>query len=160
MKLFKKVLLRSDFVGAKTQDKSTLRKAVENLYEDFGEKGSIKGFRENLLTTWQRQWEEGKSKEESREHLLARWRIINGILKLCEELERKDLRKRYGKEALSFGDRLLQIRRSEMKNVEIKKLLNEMKEVATSIGDRKRKNAYRDALQVRMFSNATSISVF
>ena len=160
MALFKKVLVRSDFVGEKTQEKSTLRKVVETLYEDFGEKGSIKGFRENLLTTWQRQWEEGKGKEESREKLLARWRIINAILKLCEEFERKDLRKRYGKEALSFGDRLLQIRRSEMKNVEIKKLLNEMKEVATSIGDRKRKNAYRDALQVRMFSNATSISVF
>ena len=160
MKLFKKVLLRSDFVGAKTQDKSTLRKAVENLYEDFGEKGSIKGFRENLLTTWQRQWEEGKGKEESREKLLARWRIINGILKLCKELEMEDLRKRYGKEALSFGDGLLESRRSEMKNVEINRLLNELKEVALSIGDRKRKNAYRDALQVKMLNNATSISVF
>ena len=160
MALFKKVLVRSDFVGEKTQEKSTLRKVVEDLYEDFGEKGSIKGFRENLLTTWQRQWEEGKGKEESREKLLARWRIINGILKLCEELEMKDLRKRYGKEALSFGDGLLESRRSEMKNVEINRLLNELKEVALSIGDRKRKNTYRDALQVRMFSNATSISVF
>ena len=159
MALFKKVLVRPDFVGEKTQEKSTLRKVVEALYEDFGEKRSIKGFRENLLTTWQRQWEEGKGKEESREKLLARWRIINGILKLCEELERKDLRKRYGKEALSFGDRLLESRRSEMKNVEIKGLLSELKEVASSIGDRNRKNAYRDALQVNMFSNAASISV-
>ena len=157
MALFKKVLVRSDFVGEKTQEKSTLRKVVEALYEDLGEKGStIKGFRENLLTTWQRQWEEGKGKEESREKLLARWRIINGILKLCEELERKDLRKRYGKEALSFGDRLLESRRSEMKDVEVKGLLSELKEVATSIGDRKRKNEYRDALQVNMFSNAAS----
>ena len=160
MALFKKVLVRSDFVGEKTQEKSTLRKVVEDLYEDFGEKGSIKGFRENLLTTWQRQWEEGKGKEESREKLLARWRIINGLLKLCQELEMKDLRNRYGKEALSFGDGLLESRRSEMKNVEINRLLNELKEVALSIGDRKRKNTYRDALQVRMFSNATSISVF
>ena len=160
MALFKKVLVRSDFVGEKTQEKSTLRKVIEDLYEDFGEKGSIKGFRENLLTTWQRQWEEGKGKEESREKLLARWRIINGILKLCKELEMEDLRKRYGKEALSFGDGLLESRRSEMKNVEINRLLNELKEVALSIGDRKRKNTYRDALQVRMFSNATSISVF
>ena len=154
MALFKKVLVRPDFVGEKTQEKSTLRKVVEALYEDFGEKGSIKGFRENLLTTWQRQWEEGKGKEESREKLLARWRIINAILKLCEEFERKDLRKRYGKEALSFGDRLLESRRSEMKDVEVKGLLSELKEVASSIGDRNRKNAYRDALQVNMFSNA------
>ena len=156
MALFKKVLVRSDFVGEKTQEKSTLRKVVEALYEDFGAKGSIKGFRENLLTTWQRQWEEGKGKEESREKLLARWRIINSILKLCEELEMKDLRKRYGKEALSFGDRLLESRRSEMKDVEVKGLLSELKEVASSIGDRNRKNAYRDALQVNMFSNAAS----
>ena len=141
MALFKKVLVRSDFVGEKTQEKSTLRKVVETLYEDFGEKGSIKGFRENLLTTWQRQWEEGKGKEESSEKLLARWRIINGILKLCEELEMKDLRKRYGKEALSFGDRLLESRRSEIKDVEVKGLLSELKEVASSIGDRNRKNA-------------------
>ena len=156
MALFKKVLVRSDFVGEKSrgesgeknQEKSTLRKAVEDLYEDFGEKGSIKGFRENLLTTWQRQWEEGKGQEESREHLLTRWRIIKGILKLCEELEMKDLRKRYGKEALSFGDRLLEIRRGEMKNVVIKGLLIELKGVASSVGDRNRKNAYRDALQV------------
>ena len=159
MALFKKVLVRSDFVGEKTQEKSTLRKVVEDLYEDFGEKGSIKGFRENLFTTWQRQWEEGKGKEESREKLLARWRIINGILKLCQELEMKDLRKRYGKEALSFGARLLESPRSEMKNVEIKGLLSELKKVAWSIGDRNRKNAYRDALQVNMFSNAASISV-
>ena len=159
MALFKKVLVRSDFVGEKTQEKSTLRKVVEDLYEDFGEKGSIKGFRENLLTTWQRQWEEGKGKEESREKLLARWRIINSILKLCQELEMKGLCMRYGKEALSFGDRLLEIRRSDMKNVEIKRLLNELRGVALSIGDRKRKNAYRDALQVNMFSDATSISV-
>ena len=159
MALFKKVLVRSDFVGEKTQEKSTLRKVVETLYEDFGEKGSIKGFRENLLTTWQRQWEEGKGKEESREKLLARWRIINAILKLCEELERKDLRKRYGKEALSFGDRLLDVRRSEMRSVEINRLLNELKEVALSIEDRKRKNAYCSALQVKKCSNVTSITV-
>ena len=90
---------------------------------------------------------------------MARWRIINGILKLCQELEMKDLRKRYGKEALSFGARLLESPRSEMKNVEIKGLLSELKKVAWSIGDRNRKNAYRDALQVNMFSNAASISV-
>ena len=71
----------------------------------------------------------------------------------------KDLRKRYGKEALSFADRLLEIRHNEMKNVEIMRLLERMKKFASLIGDRKRRNAIRDALQVRMFSNATSITV-
>ena len=159
MTLFKKVLVRSDFVGKKTQKKLTLKKAVEGLYNDIGEEKGIKKFQENLLATWQRQWEEGKDTEESGEKLVARWRIISGILQLCQELEMKDLRKRYGKEALSFGDRLLDVRRSEMRSVEINRLLNELKEVALSIEDRKRKNAYRSALQVKKCSNVTSITV-
>ena len=80
MTLFKKVLVRSDFVGKKTQKKLTLKKAVEGLYNDIGEEKGIKKFQENLLATWQRQWEEGKDSEESGEKLLARWRIISGIL--------------------------------------------------------------------------------
>ena len=159
MTLFKKVLVRSDFVGKKTQKKLTLKKAVEGLYNDIGEEKGIKKFQENLLATWQRQWEEGKDSEESGEKLLARWRIISGILQLCQELEMKDLCKRYEKEALSFGDRLLDVRRSEMRSVEINRLLNELKEVALSIEDRKRKNAYRSALQVKKCSNVTSITV-
>ena len=159
MTLFKKVLVRSDFVGKKTQKKLTLKKAVEGLYNDIGEEKGIKKFQENLLATWQRQWEEGKDTEGSGEKLVARWRIISGILQLCQELEMKDLRKRYGKEALSFGDRLLDVRRSEMRSVEINRLLNELKEVALSIEDRKRKNAYRSALQVKKCSNVTSITV-
>ena len=157
MTLFKKVLVRSDFVGVAAQEKITLKKAIEELYRDLGEEKSIKKFQENLLATWRMQWEEGKDKEDSREKMLASWRIINGILKLCTELEMKDLRKRYGKEALSFCYRLLKIRRSEMNNVEVKRLLKKMKKLASSIGDLKRWNAIHDALQVRMFSNATSI---
>ena len=159
MTLFKKVLHRSDFVGVKTQEKFTLKKAVEELYKDLGEEKSIRKFQENLLATWRMQWEEGKGTEDSREKMLASWRIINGILKLCKELEMKDLCKRYGKEALSFADRMLEIRHNEMKNVEIMRVLERMKKFASLIGDRKRRNAIRDALQVRMFSNATSITV-
>ena len=158
MTLFKKVLVRSDFVGKKTQKKLTLKKAVEGLYNDIGEEKGIKKFQENLLATWQRQWEEGKDTEESGEKLVARWRIISGILQLCQELEMKDLRNRYGKEALSFGDRLLDVRRSEMRSVEINRLLKEVA-LSRSIEDRKRKNAYRSALQVKKCSNVTSITV-
>ena len=132
MTLFKKVLVRSDFVGEKAQKKLTLKKAVEGLYNDIGEEKGIKKFQENLLATWQRQWEEGKDTEESGEKLVARWRIISGILQRCQELEMKDLRKR---------------------------LLNEMEEVASLIEGRKRKNAYRSALQVKKCSNDTSITV-
>ena len=153
MNLFKKVLVRSDFVGEMTQENSTLKTAVEELYKDLG--GSIEKFQENLLTTWQRHWEEGKGKEESREKLLARWKKVNRALWQYEISARGN-----EKEALSFGNRLLDLRRSEMKSVEIKGLLNEMKEVlASSIGDHERTDAYCSALQVRMFSSATSITV-
>ena len=159
MTLLKKVLVRSDFVGVETQEKLTLKKSVEELYKELGQEKSIEKFQENLLATWQRQWEEEKGKEGSREKLMASWRIINGILKLCKELEMNDVRKRYGKEALSFCDRLLEIRRSEMKNVEVKRLLKKMKKLALSIGDLKRWNAICDDLQVRMFSNSASTAV-
>ena len=42
----------------------------------------------------------------------------------------KDLRKRYGKEALSFCGRLLEIQRSKVKNVEVKRLLKKIKKLA------------------------------
>ena len=151
--LFKKVLVRSDFVGEKTQVKLTLKKAVEDLYRDFGEKGSIKGFRENLLTSWQRQWEEGKGTEESGEKLVARWRLIKGILQLCKELGMKDLRTRYQKEEMSFSE----LHYHEMKPMKL--FLNKMKELASSIGDREREKVYHPPLQVKFFGMISSYGV-
>ena len=152
--LFKKVLVRSDFVGEKTQEKLTLKKAVEDLYRDFGEKGSIKGFRENLLTTWQRQWEEGKGTEESGEKLVARWRLIKGILQLCKELGMKDLRTRYQKEEMSFSE----LHYHEMKPMR-KLFLNKIKDLASSIGDREREKVYHPPLQVKFFGMISSYVV-
>ena len=152
--LFKKVLFRSDFVGEKTQEKLTLKEAVEDLYRDFGGKGSIKGFRENLLTTWQRQWEEGKGTEESEEKLVARWRLIKGILQLCKELGMKDLRTRYQKEEMSFSE----LHYHEMKPMR-KLFLNKMKELASSIRDREREKVYHPPLQVKFFGMISSYVV-
>ena len=146
--LFKKVLVRSGFVGERKQEKQTLRRAVEKLYKETGEKGSIKSFKESLLTTWRQQWEEGKVAEESKLELLARERMIKGILQLCEELKMEDLRKRYEKEDLSFRERLWETRCTEMEFHYMKKFLNEMKDLASSIGDREREKLYLAALQV------------
>ena len=151
--LFKKVLVRSDFVGEKTQEKLTLKKAVEDLYRDFGEKGSIKGFRENLLTTWQRQWEEGKGTEESGEKLVARWRLIKGILQLCKELGMKDHPTRYQKEEMSFSE----LHYHEMKPMKL--FLNKMKELASSIRDREREKVYHPPLQVKFCGMISSYVV-
>ena len=147
--LFKKVLVRSGFVGKRKQEKQTLRRAVENLYKETGEERSIKSFKESLLATWRQQWEEGKRAEESKLKLVARERMIKGIRQLCEELKMKDLRKRYEKEDLSFRERLWEIRYTEMKPNVVKKFLNEMKDLASSIGDREREKFYLAALQVR-----------
>ena len=147
--LFKKVLVRSGFVGEMKQEKRTLRRAVENLYKETGEKGSIKSFKESLLATWQQQWEEGKGAEMSCEMMVARERMIEEILKLCQELKMKDLRKRYQKEDLSFRETLWELQYHEMKPSTMKTFLNEMKDLASSIGDRERKNVYLAALQVK-----------
>ena len=146
--LFEKVLIRSDFVGEKKQEKLMLKEAVEELYKDIGEKNSIKKFKENLLATWQRQWEEGKRAEESKVKLVAREKMIDGILRLCEELKMKDLRKRYKKEDLMFRERLWEIRYTEMEPSVKKKFLNEMRELASSIGERERVKVYLAALKV------------
>ena len=151
MVLFKKVLVRSDFVGEKKQEKSTLKEAVEELYKDIGEKNSIEKFKENLLATWQRQWEEGKRAEESKVKLVAREKMIKGILQLCEELKMKDLRKRYKKEELNFRERLWEIRYTEMEPSVKKKFLNEMRELASSIGERERVKVYLAALKVNFW---------
>ena len=151
MALFKKVLVRSDFVGEKKQEKSTLKEAVEEMYKDIGEKNSIKKFKENLLATWQRQWEEGKRAEESKGKFLAREKMIKGILQLCEELKMKDLRKRYKKEELNFRERLWEIRYTEMEPSVKMKFLNEMRELASSIGERERVKVYLAALKVKFW---------
>ena len=149
MTLFKKVLVRFDFVGERKQEKSTLKEAVEKLYKDIGEKNSIKKFQDNLLATWQRQWEEGKSVEESKVNLVARERMIKAILQLCEELKRKELRKRYKKEDLNFRERLWEIQYPEMGPSVMKKFLNEIKELASSIGETERVKIYLAALKVK-----------
>ena len=151
MELFKKVLVRSDFVGEKKQKKSTLKKAVEELCEDVGEKGSIERFRESLLETWQQQWEEGKGAEETKEFMVARKRLIKGILKLSKELGRKDLCKRYGEEFLSFGERLWEIRHCEMEPSVMQKFLSKLKDLASSIGEGERVKVYLAALQVKLY---------
>ena len=148
--LLEGVLLRPNFVGEKKQDRVSLKSAVEQLYEDVGKQESIKGFQQRLLATWQQQWEEGKGDEESTEKVMARWRIIKGILQLCKDLNMEQLKKQYGKEASSFGKRMLEKRRSEMESVEMKALLGEMKGVASWIGGRedatlrKKSNIYCD----------------
>ena len=142
--LYKKVLVRPDFVGKKDYgyDKATLKSKVEQLYRDIGEEVYIAEFQENLLHAWQKQWTEGKAGETTME------RTISGILQLCKELKKEEMFRRYGKEALSFYENIWKLKQAEMRIPQMKKFLRDIKQLATSIGDHEREKCYDKAYQV------------
>jgi len=148
--LYKKVLVRPDFVGEKEDgyDKATLTIKVEQLYQNAGEGKYIQEFQESLLSTWQTQWEEGKGGEKVKEFGVERERIITGILRLCKELKKEEMLRRYGNEALSFFENVWEVKQAMMKTSQMKKFLVDVKEIASSIGDHERERIYDEALQV------------
>lgn len=150
--LYKMALLRPDFRGKKENafDKAKLKSMVEQLYKDDGLEENIAEFRKNLLRAWQAQWEEGKSTytEETMTTVLAKEETINGILQLCRELNKEEMYKRYGKEALLFKEELWEVRQAEMNAPKKKKFLRNIKEIASSIGDHEREKCYHEAYQV------------
>ena len=148
--LYKQVLVRPDFVGEKdyAYDKSTLQDMVEQLFRDIGEEEYIPEFRESLLRTWQTQWEEGKGGERLKEFGAARERTITGILQLCEKLQKEEMSRRYRNEALSFYENVSEVKQATMKPTEMENFLIQVKQLASSIGDREKENIYDKALQV------------
>ena len=148
--LYKKVLVRPDFVGEKKDgyDKATLKIKVEQLYRNAGEEEYIPEFQESLLSTWQTQWEEGKGGEKLKEFVVARERTINGILCLCKELKKEQTFRRYGKEALSFYENVWEVKQALMEPHEMKQLLFDVKQIAAAIGDHEKENFYHKAFKV------------
>ena len=151
--LYKKVLMRPDLVGEKDYgyDKMTLKSKVEKLYQDLGEKEKIPEFQENLLGAWQKQWEEGRGEEKTKETGVARERMIKGILQLCKELNKEEMSRRYGEEALNFYEHIWEVKHAEMRPRDEKKFLRDIKQLASSIGDHKREMCYHEALQVGFY---------
>ena len=148
LSLYKKVLERPDFVAEDcAYDKATLKGKVEQLYRDVGEEGQIPEFREGLLRTWQKHWEGGEGGEKKK-FGLVRERTITGILKLCKELNKEEMSRKYGKEALFFYENVWEVKQAEMKNLEKEKFLYHIKQLASSIGDYERKKCYDEAYQV------------
>ena len=150
--LYSKALLKAEFVGWKGNEKSTLKSKVEQLYQELNSKESIPKFRQNLLSTWQAQWEQGKGIGETKESRVARERTIKGILQLCQELEKEKLGRRFGKEALRFYEDLWTAQYDEMNIRTMKKFLREVKDLALSVGDFDRVKLYQDALQVSYYT--------
>ena len=150
--LYSKALLKAEFVGWKGNEKSTLKSKVEQLYQELNSKESIPKFRQNLLSTWQAQWEQGKGIGETKESRMARERTIKGILQLCPELKKEKLGRRFGKEALRFYEDLWTAQYDEMNIRTMKKFLREVKDLALSVGDFDRVKLYQDTLQVSYYT--------
>ena len=152
LKLYQAMLVREDFIGDKEKkhDKLTLKRQVEELYLDLGERGSISEFRQNLLSTWQAQWEEKKSISETKETIETSVKTIEGILLLCQELERVKSHRKYEKEALTLYEKIWQLRGHEMKPTEKRSHLHKIKDLASSVGDYRKRRFYQKELQVSL----------
>ena len=152
LKLYQAMLVREDFIGDKEKknDKLALKRQVEELYLDLGERGSISEFRQNLLSTWQAQWEEKKGISETKETIEASVKTIEGILLLCQELERSKSLMKYEKEALTLYEKIWQLRGHEMKPPEKRSHLKKIKDLASSVDDYPKRRFYQKELQVSL----------
>ena len=161
--IYRKVLLKRNFVGKKGSEKETIRKAVEQLYTELGEKERIAEFLESLLSSWIVHWEQrGGGADASEMSSLGRERTIRGILQLCKDLNKKKLYRQFGKEALIFFEDLWAEKFKEMDTRMTKRLLREMKDLASSVQDFERERLYQDVYQVsqkgllRRFNNSAN----
>ena len=152
LKLYQAMLVREDFIGDKEKkhDKLTLKCQVEELFLDLGEKGSIPEFRQNLLSTWQVQWEEKKGISETKETIDASVKTIEGILMLCQELKRDKSLGKYEKEALTLYEKIWELRGHEMKPHEKRSHLKKIKDLASSVGDYPKRRLYQKEFQVSL----------
>ncbi|XP_068705827.1 uncharacterized protein [Montipora foliosa] len=148
LNLYRKVLFKANFVGEEGNEKETLRRNVEQLYEDLDDRESITEFRKTLLTFWRAQWEQKEGIEETTETMssLARDKTIRGILQLCLDLNEKELHRRYGEEALLFYEELWTRKCEEWDRQKIKRFLHDIKALASSVGDYERTHRYQDVL--------------
>ena len=147
--IYRKVLLKPNFVGKKGNEKETIKKAVEQLYTELGEKERIAEFLESLLSSWIVHWEQRRGGADASEmSSLCRGRTIRGILQLCKDLNKKKLYRRFTKEALIFFEDLWTEKFKEMDTRMTKRLLREIKDLASSVQDFERERLYQDVYQV------------
>ena len=147
--IYRKVLFKPNFVGKKGHKKETIKKAVEQLYTELGEKERIAEFLESLLSSWIVNWEQrGGGADASELSSLARERTIRGILQLCKDLNKAKLYRRFAKEALIFFEDLWGEKIEEMNTRTIKQFLREIKDLALSVRDYERERHYQDVYQV------------
>ena len=145
--IYRKVLFRPNFVGGKGNEKATIKKEVEQLYRDLGEKERIAEFLESLLSSWIAHWEQ-RDPDASEMGLLAKERTIRGILQLCKDLNNETLYRRFGKEALIFFEDLWTEKFKKMNTRITKQFLRKIKDLALSVQDYERERLYQDVYQV------------
>ena len=147
--IYRKVLFRPNFVGKEGNKKATMKKAVEELYSDLGEKDSVAEFLENLLSSWIVHWEQrGSGAGASEMRSLARERTIRGILDLCKDLNKEKQLRRFGREGLIFYEDLWTEKFKEMNTTKTKRFLCKIKDLALSVRHYERGRFYQDVYQV------------
>ena len=147
--IYRKVLFKPNFVGEKRNEKETIKKAVEQLYTKLGERERIAEFLESLLSAWIVHWvQRGGGADASEMSSLARARTIRGILQLCKDLNKEKQYRRFGKEALTFFEDLWREKIEEMDGRMRKKFQREIRDLASSVRDYKRKRLHQDVYQV------------
>ncbi|XP_015747898.1 PREDICTED: uncharacterized protein LOC107327669 isoform X4 [Acropora digitifera] len=148
LSIYRKVLLKPNFVGYNENKKEMIKKEVEQLYTDLGEREKNAEFLENLLSSWIVHWEQREGGADVREmSSLARERTIRGILELCKDLNKEKQYLRLRREALIFFEDLWREKIEEMDARMIKKFLREIKELASSVRDYERERLYQDVYQ-------------
>ena len=147
--IYRKVLLRPNFVGYNENKKEMIKKSVEQLYRDLGETERIAEFLESLLSSWIVHWEQrGGGTGASGMSSLARERTIRGILQLCRELNKQKLYRQFGREAIIFYEDLWEEKVEEMNARMIEKFLREIMDLASSVRDHDQERHYQDVYQV------------
>ena len=147
--IYRKVLFKPNFVGERGNEKETMKKAVERLYRDLGEKERIAEFLENLLSSWIVHWEQrGGGADASEMSSLARARTIRGILELCKDLNKEKQLRRFGREALIFFEDLWREKIVEVDARMRKKFLREIRDIVSAVRDYQRERLHQDVYQV------------
>ena len=154
------LLLKKTFFGRKEYEKGKLKIEVEKLYHELGAEEKIPEFRQELLCVLEELWEELKhfdAEEKEKEVNQPRKETIEGILGLCGELEKRDLTRKYGVEALHFYEKLWEKRQSQMRSSDKKKLVRRVEDLAMSVGDLDRKRKYQVVYRVSVFTELTCL---
>ena len=125
-------------------------KIIDAINERLGEEADVKTrrkYRSEALWFYKGAW---NSPETKRLPYEQREKVLQTLLRLCEEVRNKDLFEKYQKESFRFYERRWKKNGSELKEEQDKiDLLTTLEDLATSLGYERKAKKYHTLLQVR-----------